>query len=129
MLRATHFACLRKASTMPQDVYVSITGLKIKRVWHVPIFWSHALKSMAQAKAAAGNISADARTINGVHHTLSVWTARDAMRAYLASGAHLAAMRVFSKIATGKVVGYHAPQAPDWAEVHAIWQEKGRDVG
>lgn len=113
---------------MPQDVYVSITGLQVRRLWHIPSFWSHAMKSMVQARSAPGNISANARTINGVHHTLSVWTDKDAMRAYLTAGPHLAAMRLFPRIATGKVVGYLATQAPDWSEVHAIWLEWGREV-
>ena len=113
---------------MRKDVYVSITGLQVRRVWHIPSFWSHAMKSMVQARNAPGNISADARTINGVHHTLSVWTDRDAMRAYLTAGPHLEAMRRFPSIATGKVVGYLAQQPPDWSEVHAIWLERGRVV-
>lgn len=86
------------------------------------------MKSMVQARNAPGNISANARTINGVHHTLSVWTDKDAMRAYLTVGPHLAAMRLFPSIATGKVVGYFAKQGPDWSEVHAIWLERGRVV-
>ncbi|WP_395821582.1 hypothetical protein [Devosia sp.] len=113
---------------MPQDVYVSITGLQVRRVWHIPSFWSHAMKSMVQARNAPGNLSADARTINGVHHTLSVWTDKKAMVAYLTAGPHLEAMRLFPSIATGKVVGCLAPQAPDWSEVHAIWLERGRVV-
>lgn len=113
---------------MQTDVYVSITGLKVRRVWHVPAFWFHAMKAMVQARKAPGNISAQARTINGVHHTLTVWTDKDAMRAYLTAGPHLAAMRLFPKIATGKVVGYLAMQAPEWSEVHAIWLERGRVV-
>ena len=64
------------------EVYVSITGLQVRRAWHIPVFWVHAMRSMAQARAASGNISAEARTIKGVHHTRSVWTDRDAMRAY-----------------------------------------------
>jgi hypothetical protein len=111
---------------MPQDVYVSITGLQVRRVWHIPSFWSHAMKAMVQARKAPGNISASARTINGVHHTLSVWIDKDAMLAYLTAGPHLEAMRLFPSIATGKVVGYVATQAPDWSEVHAIWLERGR---
>ncbi|WP_246831285.1 DUF3291 domain-containing protein [Pseudotabrizicola formosa] len=83
---------------------------------------------MVQVRKAPGNISADARTINGVHHTLSVWTDKDAMRAYLTADAHLEAMRLFPRIATGKVVGYPAQHAPDWSEVHAIWLERGRAV-
>jgi quinol monooxygenase YgiN len=113
---------------MTRDVYISITGLRIERLWNLPTFWAHATRSMAQARAAAGNISAEARTIGGVHHTLSVWTDRDAMRAYLATGPHREAMRVFPRIATGMVAGYFAPHAPDWSEVHAIWLERGRVV-
>jgi hypothetical protein len=108
--------------------YVSITGLALKSWVHVPRFWWHAIGSMVQAKAAPGNISAETRTINGVHHTVSVWQSRDAMRTYLLSGSHLKAMRVYKKIATGKVLGFEAPAAPDWDEVHELWKIKGREV-
>jgi hypothetical protein len=58
---------------MQQDVYVSTTGLQVRN--------------------APGDISADARTLKGVHHTLSVWTDRQAMRACPTTGPHLEAMR------------------------------------
>lgn len=110
------------------EVYVSITGLEVRRVWHLPFFWSHAMRSMVQARNAPGNISADARTMDGVHHTLSVWTDRAAMLAYLTAGPHREAMRIFPRIATGKVVGYFTREVPDWTQVHAIWRERGREV-
>ncbi|SEP65794.1 hypothetical protein SAMN05428995_101422 [Loktanella sp. DSM 29012] len=113
---------------MTTDVYISITGLTVRRPWHTPIFWALAVQSMMQAREADGNLSADARTIDGVHHTLSVWTDQAAMRAYLTTGAHLKAMRRFSSIATGKVVGYMTAQVPDWADVPAIWRDRGRAV-
>ena len=86
------------------------------------------MKSLVKARGPSGIISADARCLWGVHHTVSVWTDRDAMRAYLTVGTHLADMRLFPMIATGKVFGYLADQAPDWSEVHAIWRERGRAV-
>ena len=107
------------------ELYISITGLRLKRFWHAPVFWAHAIRSMAQARAAAGNISVDARTIEGVHHTLSSWTDRAAMRAFLTKGQHAKAMRVFPKIATGKTFGFTAAEIPDWAEVHRLWRERG----
>ena len=110
------------------EVYVSITGLELKRFWHAPVFWVHATRSMAQARAAAGNISADARTIDGVHHTLSVWTDRAAMRAFMTAGHHAAAMRAFPRIAKGKTLGFSATESPDWPEVHRLWRERGCDV-
>jgi hypothetical protein len=109
-------------------MYVSITGLELKGVWHAPCFWWHAIRSMQQARAADGNLYADTRTINGVHHTLSVWRDEQAMRAYLISGPHRKAMRAFHSIATGKTLGFTADQRPDWTEVHDLWQTKGRAV-
>lgn len=109
-------------------VYVSITGLRLRASWHAPRFWWHAVRSMKQARLAPGNISAETRTINGVHHTVSVWRDRKSMLDYLRSGAHREAMRIFPGIATGKTFGFLADQAPDWNGVHVIWQNRGRDV-
>ncbi len=109
-------------------VYVSITGLRLKSPLHVVRFWYRAFAAMQQALAAPGNLRAEARTINSVHHTLSVWESEAAMRAYLTTGAHLKAMKLFRKIATGKTIGYLADRAPDWHEVHEIWSTKGREV-
>jgi len=113
---------------MSDTVYVSITGLQLNKVWHAPVFWRHASASMSQAQKANGCMSADARTIDGVHHTLSVWTSREAMQAYLTKGAHLNAMKTFKKIATGKVYGFETATVPDWQEVPALWRDKGRSV-
>ncbi len=109
-------------------VYVSITGLQLKGIRHAPRFWWHAIRSMNQAQAAAGNISAQTRTINGVHHTLSVWQSRQDMRNYLAAGAHAGAMRAYRNIATGKTLGFECETPPGWEEVHELWQTKGRPV-
>ena len=109
-------------------VYVSITGLKLKSLIHAPAFWLHAIRSMRQAQSAPGLISADARLINGIHHTLTVWETEAAMRAYLISGAHLAAMKAFHGIATGRTIGFLSDSAPRWDEVHEIWAHRGKDV-
>jgi quinol monooxygenase YgiN len=66
----------------PPEFYVSITGLQVRQPRYLPSFWSHAVRAMAQARSAPGNISADTRTIDDVHHTLSVWTDQAAMRAF-----------------------------------------------
>lgn len=113
---------------MTPPLHVSITGLELKRIWHAPRFWRHAMASMAQARAADGCHAADSRTIKGVHHTLSVWSSRQAMLAYMRSGAHLDAMKAFRSIATGKTYGFEADHIPDWSDVHRLWHEHGRDV-
>lgn len=109
-------------------MYISITGLRLKSFIHGPRFWWHAIASMRQAQSAADNVRSDARTINGVHHTLTVWQSRQAMHAYLTSGAHLKSLRVFKHIATGKVLGFDADTVPDWEEAHSLWIERGREV-
>jgi hypothetical protein len=108
-----------------KEVYVSITGLMLKSPIHFFTFWWHAIRSMAQAKLSRGNIRADAKTINGVHHTLSVWTDEGAMRAFVTSGNHLKAMKAFNRIASGKTFGFKTQTIPDWPEVHRLWNEKG----
>ena len=116
--------CLRSSAV----VYVSITGLELKSVLHAPAFWWHAIRSMGQSQSAPGVLSADARQINGVHHTLTVWESEAAMRSYLITGAHLEAMKAFHGIATGRTIGFSAESAPDWDDVHKIWQRRGREV-
>lgn len=106
-------------------VHVAITGLRLRRPWYALAFWGHAVASMGQAQAAEGCLSAQARTINGVQHTLSVWRDRAAMLAYVRSGAHRAAMRAFPKIAVGEVISFEAERAPSWEEARAIWEARG----
>ncbi len=113
---------------MTETVYVSITGLQVRRFWHVPTFWRHAIASMAQAQRAEGCLGASARTINGVHHTRSIWRDRKDMLAFLGKEAHLEAMKLFPRIATGKTLGFEATEVPDWDEVHRLWRTQGRDV-
>jgi hypothetical protein len=104
--------------------YVSITGFRLKAPWHVPRFWWLAIPAMAQARRAAGNISADGHSAGGVYHTLSVWQSRQAMLAYLTSGAHRQAMRVFPAIGTGFGFGFDTDSPPGIATVHALWVEE-----
>lgn len=109
-------------------VYVSITGLQLKSWRHVIKFWWHAIRSMMQAKSAPGNLSVEARSINGMQHTLSVWVNEVAMRQYLVTGAHRQAMSAFHGIATGKTVGFYADKLPSWDEAYELWQQNGKSI-
>lgn len=109
-------------------MYISITGLKPRGLLEVPRFWWHAIRSMQQAQRAPGNVSVTVRTIDGTHHTVTLWTDRAAMRAYLGQGAHRAAMRASRSIGTGAVYGYEGDIAPDWADVPALLRERGRPI-
>ena len=107
-------------------LYISITGLRLKRPWHHFRFWWLAIATMREAQQAPGNLQAAAKTIAGVRHTLSVWESKAAMRAFLYAGAHKKAIKAFPTIASGKTFGFESERVPDWAEVHRLWQECGR---
>lgn len=107
--------------------YISITGLRLRKWWYWPLFWRHALASMVQARRSNGNISVQARQIDGVHHTLTVWRDRKAMLAFVHSASHANAIAVFGRIASGKTYGYSGESVPNWADIPAIWREKGRE--
>jgi hypothetical protein len=110
------------------NVYVSITGLRLKSRRHIFRFWWHAIRSMAQARSAAGNLRAETRTIQGVHHTLSVWIDEQAMRTFLVSGDHRFAMKVFRAIATGRTLGFTTDQPPDWDASLRRWQSEAKEI-
>ena len=82
---------------------------------------------MLQAKRSDGNILAEARTINGVHHTLTVWESEEAMRRFLYRGAHRHAIKAFPSIASGKTFGFVTDAPPRWDQVHEIWLAWGKD--
>ena len=110
------------------DVYVSITGLRLRGRRYLLRFWWHAIRSMAQARRAPGNLRAETRTIGGVHHTLSVWTDERAMRSFLVTGAHRDAMKAFRAIATGRTLGFTADQPVDWETGVQRWRTEAREI-
>lgn len=105
--------------------YVSITGLRPKGVFGFFLFWRHAIPSKIQVDKAPGLISSAVKRINGIEHTLTVWKSKDHMKAYIYSGSHLRAIKVFRKIATGKTFGFEADRVPTWDEVHDMWKAHG----
>ena len=108
--------------------YISITGLKTKSRFRSLQFWWHAIRSMAQARRDPHCQLAMAKRMDGIAHTITVWTSRKDMLAFLMSGAHRDAMRVFSKIGTGYGFGFEADAAPHWDEAHRLWLERGETL-
>ncbi|MEE4238174.1 MAG: hypothetical protein V2I51_15745, partial [Anderseniella sp.] len=106
--------------------YVSITGLRLNHWRHWPRFAWHASRSMKQARASEGCLSAQARNIGGMFYTVSLWENERAMRRFLYQGAHGKAARDFDNFATGLTAGYEAAAAPSWDEVPGVLQQRGR---
>jgi len=112
----------------PPAVYVSITGLRVNKFYHYLKFFWLAVRVMSQARQSSGLIRVEARTINGVHHTMSIWENKSFMSKFLMTGAHLEAMQAFKHIATGKTIGFTTATPPDWSQVHNIWNRDGVEV-
>lgn len=108
-------------------MHVSVTGLKVKAFWQMPIFFRHAVPSFQQAKSAPGVLFAAVCKRDGIQHTLTVWEDREAMRRFMTSGAHLKAMRAFRTFATGRIHGYEAEAIPSWDEAIEQWRLHGRE--
>ena len=112
-----------------RKVYVSLTGLKIKRPWHIFNFVWYAIPSFAQARRAKGNLFSAVGNYDGMKHTLSVWASAEDMKSYAYSGIHLKAIKAFRKFATGKTLGYVSDVVPgSWKEVHDTLLERGKSI-
>lgn len=108
-------------------MYISITGLRPKNIFQFFRFWYLAIPVMRQAKQAPGNISAEARKINGIYHTVTAWDDELAMKRFLYQGAHRKAIKEFPTLATGKTLGFTSDVVPPWTEVPVIWHAKGQE--
>ena len=109
-------------------IYVSMTGFRPKDAAQLPRFWWHTLRSMAQARRAAGNLGLAARVIRGTYHTMTIWLDDACTRSYVTSGPHRSAMRNFRSIGSGKTYGFHCSDYPNWDSVYALWIQYAKDV-
>jgi hypothetical protein len=117
-----------KTTTMQQQgkkYYVSITGLRLKSVWHYLTFVRHAMPCYQEAQSTPGNVFTGAKLVDGVQHTLTGWESKKAMIHFKVSAPHRQAMAVFPTIATGKTYGYWTDEMPNWDEALSIWHEHG----
>lgn len=110
-------------------VYVSITGLKLKKWWHIFRFYKHASAAFKQARSAPGNLQAEVRTIGKWHCTLTVWKDREAMRAFIHAGDHAEAIAAFPGFATGVTYGFETTDIPDWDKAKELLDTHGRAYG
>lgn len=107
----------------------SITELNLKNLWAFFQFLPHAVKSKNQAGKAPGALMVKVG-MDGIltQRTLTVWESEKAMMDYVRSGAHLNAMRVFSKIANKSYTArFPVEKFPSWEEAIKYLRENGRE--
>ncbi len=110
-------------------MYVSVTGLKTNGIVGWFRFWVLAVPALQAAKRAPGLQFVSTKVRHGTHHTLTVWTSKEDMMAYRRGKAHRRAMKVFSQIATGRVLGFESDDRPSWEEALARYDRDAREVG
>lgn len=114
-------------SNQAMTYYISITGLRLKSWFHFFRFTSYTMPAMSQAKAAKGNVYADGTYMDGVFHTLSVWEDRSSMTKFMASGAHVKAMKIDHEVSREtRIFGYEGDKIPSWEEARAIWETNAK---
>jgi hypothetical protein len=109
-------------------VYVSMTGFRPRSIARLPMFWWRTIRSFKQAQRAPGNLATAARVVGGIYHTMTVWSDAASVRAYVASGAHLKAMKDFRRLGSGATYGYTCDEIPTWDAVYQLWTRFGREV-
>jgi hypothetical protein len=109
---------------------VSITRLRVRGIFHLPVFLFHAMRTMTQAQKADGMLGVDTRfEKNNVVWTKTVWAEESAMKKYRGSGAHQIAMRLLSTICNEASVArwqQETPQLPTWEEAHRRMLTEGK---
>jgi hypothetical protein len=109
---------------------VSITRLRLRSWSYLPGFMTAAFQSISQARRAKGNLAVDTlREAGNVFWTRSLWTDEAAMRSFMESGAHRAAMpKLLEWCDEASVVHWMQDFAepPTWEEAHRRMQHDGR---
>lgn len=109
-------------------VYVSMTGFRPRGVPQLPMFCWRTLHSFAQARRAPGNLLTTGRVVGGIYHTMTAWSDLASMHCFVASGAHLKAMKHFRSLGTGRIFGCACDEIPSWDDLYELWKRHGREV-
>lgn len=101
---------------------VSITRLRVRSIFYMPLFMLHAMRTMTQAQKADGVQGVETRfEKNNVVWTKTIWSDEAKMKEYRGSGAHQIAMRLLSEICNEASVARWQQadtQLPTWEEAH-----------
>jgi quinol monooxygenase YgiN len=110
-------------------VHVSVTRLRLRSFWFLFPFAWHAGRCNRQIRAAEGCLASDVRGgPDRIFWTKSVWRDEAAMRAFMASGAHLRAMPKLKHWCDEASAGHWLQDAASvsWTEAEAGLERSGR---
>lgn len=109
-------------------VFISVTRLRLRSAWYLfPLAWL-TWRVNAQIRAADGCLGSDVRGgPDKIFWTKSVWRDERAMRAFMASGAHLKAMPKLKHWCDEASATHWMQEAPNvsWAEAEGHMAQHG----
>ena len=109
---------------------VSITRLRVRSIFLMPLFTYHAMRTMTQAQKADGVTGVETRfEKNNVVWTKTVWNDESQMKKYRGSGAHQIAMRMLSEMCSEASVArwqQESTDLPTWEEAHSRMLSEGK---
>lgn len=109
---------------------VSITRLRVRSIFYMPLFILHAMRTMTQAQKADGVLGVETRfEKNNVVWTKTIWADEASMKKYRSSGAHQIAMRLLSEICSeASYVRWQQmdTRLPAWEEAHMRILQEGK---
>lgn len=110
--------------------FISVTRLRIRRVFFLPQFFWHTSLSLRQAKRASGNLQVKVfNSARWTFWTMTAWEDQSAMRAFMVSGSHKTAMPKLMHWCDEASVGHWQQESaalPDWPEAHRRMVAEGR---
>jgi heme-degrading monooxygenase HmoA len=108
---------------------VTITSIKIRKLWHFFILSYLGLKVQLGIKSKAGFIEMKNTGFGYLHYTLTAWESAEDMKNFAPSGEHLEAMKRGEKIASQvRVYTFETEHVPAWKEAKKLVLEKGRII-
>jgi hypothetical protein len=109
---------------------ISITRLRVRSIFYIPLFMLHAFRSATQAQTSEGIMDVATRVEAwDTHWTKTVWNEEESMRRFRNSGAHQLAMRLLAEMCSeASYVRWQqeTPEPPTWEEAHQRMLAQGK---
>ena len=106
---------------------VSITRLRLRSIWILPLFGWHTFRSLRQARASDGCLGARVHNFGGAFWTLTLWRDAAAARAFMLAGPHRKVMpRLASWCDEASLAHWEAESMPSWQDAAHRLGHEGR---
>ena len=100
---------------------ITITSIRLESWWRFFQLSYHGLQITRQTTQQPGFIKLKNTGFGYLHYTMSVWEREEDLKKFYREGAHLAAMKRASAIATEtRTLTYQAENLPKWKEAFPI---------